>query len=133
LRHRCRLYRRDAALLSSNLGLSSRFTRTIVFEDYSAEELAEIYRDLATREGFVLDAAAQESANLACVRMEAERGPTFGNARAVRTFWERTREAQALRLARKGVGSAGRDAIMRIEAWDIETAADRRAKDGARA
>lgn len=111
--------------LDSNPGLRSRFTRTLMFEDYSADELAEIYRDLAKREGFVLDANAQEAANLACVRMEAKRGAdqmSFGNARAVRTLWERTREAQAMRLATQGVGSAGRDAIMRIEPRDIEAA-----------
>lgn len=121
--------------LDSNPGLRSRFTRTLMFEDYSADELAEIYRDLAKREGFVLDANAQEAANLACVRMEAKRGAdqmsdqmSFGNARAVRTLWERTREAQAMRLATQGVGSAGRDAIMRIEPRDIEAAETDRAK-----
>jgi SpoVK/Ycf46/Vps4 family AAA+-type ATPase len=117
--------------LDSNPGLRSRFTRTMMFEDYSAEELAEIFGDLAKREGFVLDADANEAASLACVRMEAERGAdqmSFGNARAVRTLWERTREAQAMRLATRGVGSAGRDAIMRIEAQDIEAAETDRAK-----
>lgn len=115
--------------LASNPGLASRFTRTILFEDYSAEELATIFFDLATREGFVFDAAAQDSANLAYVRMDAERGgdqKSFGNARDIRTLWERTREAQAMRLARKGVGGAGRDAIMTIRAEDIEAAADTR-------
>lgn len=109
--------------LDANPGLRSRFTRTIMFEDYAAQELAAIYHDLAAREGFSLDAAADEAVHLACVRMEAERGENFGNGRAVRTLWERTREAQAMRLATRGVGSAGRDAIMRIEVMDIETAA----------
>ena len=109
--------------LDSNPGLRSRFTRTILFADYSAQELVAIYRDLAEREGFILDRAADDAVSLACVRMEAERGETFGNARAVRTLWERTREAQAMRLATRGVGSAGRDAIMRIEVSDIAAAA----------
>jgi SpoVK/Ycf46/Vps4 family AAA+-type ATPase len=123
--------------LDSNPGLRSRFTRTILFEDYSAQELAEIYRDLAKREGFVLGADAQEAASLACVRMESERGgnqeraqksdqmsdqKSFGNARAVRTLWERTREAQAMRLATEGIGNAGRDVIMTIAPEDIEAA-----------
>ncbi|MER9363059.1 AAA family ATPase [Mesorhizobium sp. M0500] len=108
--------------LDSNPGLRSRYTRTIIFEDYSAEELAGIFRNLADREGFVLDAAAEDQANLACVRMEAEGGDHFGNARAIRTLWEGTREAQAMRLAREGVGNAGRDAIMTIGPEDIETA-----------
>lgn len=112
--------------LDANPGLRSRFTRTIIFENYSADELFAIYHDLAEREGFVLDETAHEAAERACVRMEVERGAdekSFGNARAVRTLWERTRESQAMRLARRGIGSAGREAIMRIEVLDIETAA----------
>ncbi|WP_027170232.1 AAA family ATPase [Mesorhizobium sp. WSM3224] len=117
--------------LDSNPGLRSRFTRTIMFEDYSAEELAGIFRNLANREGFVLDAAAEDHANLACVRMEAERGDDFGNARAIRTLWEGTREAQAMRLATKGVGNTGRDAIITIEPHDIETAMATHEQQGA--
>ncbi len=106
--------------LDANPGLRSRFTRTIVFDDYDAGELARIYRDLVTREGFVLGAAADDAVTLACVDMEAERSENFGNGRAVRTLWERTREAQALRLARSG--GLGKDAILRIDAEDIQAA-----------
>jgi stage V sporulation protein K len=106
--------------LDANPGLRSRFTRTILFEDYSAKELASITRDLADREGFVLDEDARDAVTLACVQMEAERSEAFGNGRAVRTLWERTREAQALRLAR--AGAVDRNAIVHIEAGDIETA-----------
>jgi len=111
--------------LYSNPGLRSRFTRTLVFEDYSAEELFAIFHELTKHEGFVLTDAATDAAELACVRMETERvgdKKSFGNARAVRTLWERTREAQAMRLATYGVGNAGRDAIMTIEAEDVDAA-----------
>ena len=106
--------------LDANPGLRSRFTRTIMFEDYDARELAKIYCDLAVKEQFVLDDDAIDAAGLACIRLGSERGETFGNARAIRTLWERTREAQALRLARSG--SSGREAILRIHAADIEAA-----------
>jgi stage V sporulation protein K len=106
--------------LDANPGLRSRFTRMIVFADYSADELASICRDLCVREGFVLGEDARDAVTLACVRMEAERGEAFGNGRAVRTLWERTREAQALRLTR--AGAVDRGTILRIEAQDVEAA-----------
>ena len=106
--------------LDSNPGLRSRFTRNITFMDYTAEELARIYRDLSEREGFVLDEDARDAVTIACVQMEAERGEAFGNGRAVRTLWERTREAQALRLT--FAGAVDRNTILRIEARDIEAA-----------
>ncbi|KUM25574.1 AAA family ATPase [Mesorhizobium loti] len=110
--------------LASNPGLASRFTRTLLFEDYTAAELAEILLGLASHEGFVLDDAAVGAAELASVRVEAERGgdKSFGNARAVRTLWERTREAQAMRLATENIGSANRQAVMSIEPQDFEAA-----------
>jgi stage V sporulation protein K len=106
--------------LDSNPGLRSRFTRTIIFADYSAEELAGIYHGLSEREGFVLGEDARDAVTLACVQMESERGEAFGNGRAVRTLWERTREAQALRLAL--ADTVDRNTILRIEAQDVEAA-----------
>nr|WP_278116350.1 AAA family ATPase [Mesorhizobium sp. WSM4875]WIE94757.1 AAA family ATPase [Mesorhizobium sp. WSM4875] len=115
--------------LVSNPGLASRFTRTLIFEDYSAEELNGIFRELVSHEGFRLTAEAEDAAKLAFIRMEAEQGgeKSFGNARAVRTLWERTREAQALRLAESSLAenstaTADRETILTIAAGDIETA-----------
>ena len=101
--------------LDANPGLRSRFTRTILFEDYSADELATIFLRRAGGEGFTLDPDAEDAATLACVRLDAERGAQFGNARAVRTLWERAREAQAVRLAAEG-GASDRHAILGIDA-----------------
>jgi stage V sporulation protein K len=112
--------------LDANPGLRSRFTRTILFEDYSADELMTIFLRRAGGEGFTLDPDAEDAAALACVRLDAERGAEFGNARAVRTLWERAREAQAVRLAAKG-GACDRHAILSIDASDILAAEGRMA------
>lgn len=46
----------------------------------------------------------------------------------VRKLFERTRKAQAMRLARRGIGNAGPVAIMRIEARDIDDTATGRSQ-----
>ncbi len=104
--------------LDANPGLRSRFARTIAFDDYSADELATIFLRRAEGEGFRLDPKAYDAASLACVRLDAERGAHFGNARAVRTLWERVREAQAVRVAMTG-GALDRRAVLSIDATDI--------------
>ena len=107
--------------LDSNPGLRSRFTRTIAFEDYAAPELASIYRGLAAAAGFHLDPGAHESLDDACATMLRARAETFGNGRAVRTLWERTREAQAGRVMRLATRTA--DDLVTVEAADIDAAA----------
>ena len=107
--------------LNSNPGLRSRFTRTVAFADYSAAELATIYAGVVEAAGFQLDDAAKDALGRVCADMEADRGETFGNGRAVRTLWERTREAQASRV----LAMTRRTAVdlAAITAADIELAA----------
>lgn len=107
--------------LNSNPGLRSRFTRTVAFADYSALELATIYAGMAGAAGFQLTTAAEGALSCVCADMETSRTEMFGNGRAVRTLWERTREAQAARvlaLKRRTAIDLGT-----IEAEDIEVAA----------
>jgi hypothetical protein len=80
--------------LDGNPGLRSRFTRTITFADYEPNELAAIYRGMAEADGFRLNAAAGCALDDACTALAEHSGRNFGNVRAVRTLWERTREAQ---------------------------------------
>jgi len=87
--------------LESNPGLRSRFVRTITFDDYTQDELAAIYRDLAEADRFCLSPGAERALGDACAGMVLEGERTFGNGRAVRTLWERTREAHAGRIVRR--------------------------------
>jgi stage V sporulation protein K len=107
--------------LESNPGLRSRFTRTITFADYEPDELAAIYRDLVTTGGFRLSHAAGDALADACAAMGRGKRQTFGNGRAMRTLWERTREAQAGRLMRQPDRTP--EDLMTIEAADIDAAA----------
>jgi len=107
-------------VLDSNPGLRSRFTRTIEFADYTAAELAAIYRGLCTAAQFHLAPGTDDALADACDVLLRSRAESFGNGRAMRTLWERTREAQATRVMRQ-VDRTVED-LVTIEAADIDAA-----------
>jgi AAA+ superfamily predicted ATPase len=82
--------------LQSNPGLRSRFSREIVFPDYSTAELLAITARFAADNGYTLD----DSAVAAVTRIldGQARTESFGNARYARTLFEQALNAQALRL-----------------------------------
>ena len=104
--------------LDTNPGLRSRFTRTIRFEDYTPGELEVIFHDLAGRAEFRLAPDAYAALTHACAELAA--APTPGNGRAVRTLWERTREAQSARVIRLAHRTA--EDLTTIDGVDLETA-----------
>ena len=106
--------------LDSNPGLRSRFSRTIEFADYNAAELAAIYRGLGGAAGFRLAQGTDDALAEACDGLLRTRAETFGNGRAMRTLWERTREAQATRVMRRADRTA--EDLVTIEAADIDAA-----------
>jgi stage V sporulation protein K len=106
--------------LDSNPGLQSRFTRTIEFGDYTAPELAAIYRDLSAAAQFRLAPDTGDALAEACSTLLRTRAETFGNGRAMRTLWEHTREAQARRIMRRADRTP--EDLVTIEAADIEAA-----------
>src|SRR6266436_955578 len=83
--------------INSNPGLSSRFTKTIEFPPYAANELAAILRVMAKRQNFVLPDDLESS--LAPWLKVGMRDKSWGQAREMRTLLERAREAQATRIA----------------------------------
>jgi SpoVK/Ycf46/Vps4 family AAA+-type ATPase len=98
--------------IESNPGLSSRFTKTINFPKYGADDLCEILRRMAARQHFSLpdDFAA---ALTPWIKANSN-GPDWGNARSMRTLLEKAREAQATRI------STDADAdLSRIETADL--------------
>jgi stage V sporulation protein K len=83
--------------VASNPGLASRFTKTIDFPAYSADELVTIARSMINAAGLRLGPRVDPMLRQFFVD-SAER-KDFGNARTARTLVERLREAQARRLA----------------------------------
>ena len=88
--------------LDANSGLRSRFSKTIEFSDYTAKELAAIFRSMAKKNEFVLAADLEEGLDAAMAKLTAKRDRTFGNARFVRQLFEDATGRQANRLAESG-------------------------------
>ncbi|MFI6157957.1 right-handed parallel beta-helix repeat-containing protein [Kitasatospora sp. NPDC051170] len=83
--------------LSANPGVSSRFSRTIGFPDYTADELLEIARSQCAEHEYALTDAAELALLDHFGRLE--RGPNFGNGRTARQVFETMVERHAVRVA----------------------------------
>jgi stage V sporulation protein K len=98
--------------IGSNPGMASRFTKTIEFPPYSAQELCKIFHAMATAQHFKLPAGF-EAKLLPWIDANAKRDD-WGNAREVRTLLEKMREVQALRIMKEPT-----DDLTRIELVDL--------------
>lgn len=102
--------------LSSNPGLRSRFSRTLYFPDYSAEELVEIFRRGAAQRGLILGPGVEEKVNRYFIKNKAQE--QFGNARAVRQLMDDSVIQQANRVA-SIVDTLSRDDLQTLLEEDI--------------
>ncbi len=85
--------------LDSNPGLRSRFNKQILFEDYTADELMDIFSGICGKSFYeVTDEAADCVREFFRERVE-KKLPGFANGRDVRNFFEKTLTNQANRLA----------------------------------
>jgi len=83
--------------ISSNPGLTSRFTKTINFPAYQPAELVAILRGMAKSQKYELP--ENLDAKLTPWIENEMRRDDWGNARQMRTLLEQAREAQAMRIA----------------------------------
>ena len=85
--------------IDANPGLQSRFNRYIHFPDYSAEELAAIFRMNAKKNQYVLSPEVEAWLDPAMQLWTKDRDRKFGNGRYVRNLFEKAVERQAMRVA----------------------------------
>ena len=84
--------------MDMNSGLESRFNRTIEFPDYSARELAEIYRSMAKKAKYRLSDDTEHWLLPYISMLTEKRDKHFGNARWARNLFEKSVERQSLRV-----------------------------------
>lgn len=102
--------------IHSNPGLESRFNRYLHFDDYTDEELLEMFKMRCRKGSYTLSAEAEEAAK---ERLKAENGPTFGNGRGVRNLFERALVRQAGRLAK--LERVTKEELMELKPEDFAT------------
>lgn len=74
-------------LMKANEGFASRFTHRINIEDYTPEELTEIFRRMAEGQGYTFADGTLDKALKAFRKLSAEKsGKDFGNAREARNM-----------------------------------------------
>ncbi len=75
----------DNFLYKSNAGLGSRLYKVIEFEDYSDDELMEIFTRMCQKEGYSISREANEKVRLKLTSLRYSKD--FGNARTVRNIF----------------------------------------------
>ena len=86
--------------IDANSGLASRFTHYVEFPDYTAEELAAIFRMNAKKSQYVLSPDVEKWLD-AFIRVRTKnRDRKFGNGRWARTLFEEAVSHQAVRLSK---------------------------------
>ena len=104
-----------AIFISENPGLESRFRTHIEFPNYTDDELAAIFAQMAA--GADYDAGEPVVARLRELLGEAPRGPSFGNARYVRNMLEAAIGHHAWRL--RDIEEPTLEQLRSLEAHDL--------------
>ena len=86
--------------IDSNPGLKSRFTQTIHFDDYTPDELTEIFLNLAKKKNFTVDESTRDAIHRQFEQLYLRRDKNFGNAREARKIFDEAVERQSQRLVK---------------------------------
>ena len=86
--------------IDTNPGLKSRFTQTIHFEDYTPDELTQIFINLAKGKNFTIDEDTEAAIHREFEQLYLRRDKNFGNAREARRIFDGAVERQSQRLVK---------------------------------
>ena len=99
--------------LNLNSGIVSRIGYTVEFEDYTTEELWQIFEQMMKKSGFIVSKEAE--AKVKDIIEENKNIKNFGNARFVRNVYEKT----IIKHASNTKNKKGKKSLKTIEKEDI--------------
>ena len=106
--------------IDSNPGLQSRFNRYIDFQDYTSQQLFDIFMLNVKKHDYTINQKAQEKLKKLFENAIENKDENFGNARYVRNIFEKTLENQAMRLA--SLTNLSKEILSEINEMDIPIA-----------
>ncbi|MFM4835289.1 AAA family ATPase [Aeromonas sp. R5-4] len=86
--------------IESNPGLRSRFSRELLFKDYSARDLTKVFYKMCQDNKLIIDQAVLLKVFACMKQLISDAETNFGNARVVRQLFERSMQQQANRLSK---------------------------------
>ena len=104
--------------LSSNPGIKSRFNKYFRFNDYSEDELTEIFLCIAANSSYFLDEQAKSHLHGIIQEIIQNKPENFGNGRTMRNLFERSLANQANRIVALSISD--KIDLQRITAEDIQ-------------
>ena len=108
-----------ARFIESNPGLRSRLSAVIDFPDYATDELFAIFEKICADHEYALSEDGREAARREVARISETRCETFGNARDMRTLFERCVTRLGGRLRTGGAAEDDDAAFRTIRAADV--------------
>lgn len=105
--------------IDSNPGLQSRFNRYIHFEDYTADELKQIFLLNVDKNQYLLEPEGEELLSKILNFAVEHKDKNFGNGRYVRNLFEKTIQKQAIRLSCQPNITA--EELSKLKAEDLPT------------
>lgn len=109
------------AMLDSNPGLRSRFNRYFSFDDYTAEQLTDIFSTFCARTDNIITEKEHEIILRFFSQQLERKDRNFGNARLARNLFEKANQYRASRISKKPQISI--DDLKLITSEDIASAA----------
>ncbi len=103
--------------IDSNPGFRSRFTQYVEFEDYSPEELVEIFRTFCYSSAYRMTSAAESRLRAYAENIFAAKRKGFGNGREMRNLFQRAEEFLNLRIS--GIAEPAEEDLCTFQAEDF--------------